>query len=96
MSDHYLKDPRANSLEGWIAAFQIFGKYKIGGLSGYHYMAAEHDIFYVADKPAPLSYEVVDGDSVCEWEPAAKDDAEALERLGFHWNSECDSWAKFT
>ena len=47
MSDHYLKDPRANTIDGWIAALEIFAKYV--DRAKYHYMSAEHDILYIAE-----------------------------------------------
>lgn len=94
MSDNYGKDPRARTINGWIAALEIFGKYV--PRDEYHYVAAEHDIFYIADKPAPLSCELKHGDYVCEWADDVRADAEMLDALGFHWDGDSNSWAKHT
>lgn len=97
MSDIYLKDPRANTYEGWIAALTIFAKYEEKGLQARMDKAAEHDILYLPSKPEPKSAEHKDGDTVLTWNSEQeREDGESLERLGFHWCRDVDCWAKFT
>ena len=93
MSDKYLKDPRANTFEGWIAAFQIFAKYQPEGLQSNLDTASEHDILYLCTKPEPIGK-----DEEGEYMFAAEheQDAEELDQLGFHWDSQGDCWSKFT
>lgn len=93
MSKNYLKDPRANTFEGWIAALTILAKYN-GGLQGNLSTGSEHDILWLSDKPEPLS--VDEEEETEEWADDVKADAEVLNALGFHWDSEVDGWAKFT
>jgi hypothetical protein len=94
----YLKDPRANTFEGWIAALTIFSKYNKSGLQGRMDTASEHDILYLSTVPAPTSarHDEDEGETVCEWDEAVKEDVQILTRLGFHWTTEADCWAKFT
>lgn len=48
MSDNYLKDKRANTVEGWIEAFKILAKY---GDASKFFCYAEHDILYLPFGP---------------------------------------------
>lgn len=96
MSDNYLKDPRANTFEGWMIALSIFAKYNEKGVAGRLETASEHDILYLPSKPEPLSAEDEDGDGECTWPDETKADAELLDALGFHWDTDVDCWAKFT
>jgi hypothetical protein len=87
----YGTDPRACTIEGWIAALQILAKYvtpKVPFSTG-----AEHDILYLGPGPEPLD---VNDDGEYIWPADQLDDALELDRLGFHYNLECDSWAKLT
>jgi hypothetical protein len=43
--DPYLTDPRANTVEGWIAIWEIIGRHIAKGKRVDCY--AEHDIFYL-------------------------------------------------
>lgn len=97
MSDLYLKDLRANTYEGWIAALSIFAKYEDKGITARMQTAAEHDVLYLASEPTPNTAELQDGDSVLTWgSERERQDGETLERLGFHWDTDVDCWAKFT
>lgn len=93
MSDNYLKDPRANTIEGWIAALQIFAKYRPKGLQDRLETHAEHDILFVCDKPEPVDQ---DEEGEPAFAPEHQEDAAALDGLGFHWDSDGDCWSKFT
>jgi hypothetical protein len=100
MSDHYLTDPRANTWEGWKAAFDIFARHHKPMSSrakpdAVHF-SAEHDILFISKYPSPLSTKRGDGHLIGEWADDTKADAMQLEALGFHWSSEGDCWAKFT
>lgn len=97
MSDHYLKDPRANTYGGWIAALEILAKYD-GGLERHMSTWSEHDILYLHGGPEPKSfrYDEENSETVCEWDHDTAPDVETLERLGFHWDSDVECWAKFT
>jgi hypothetical protein len=96
MSENYLKDPRANSVAGWIAALEIFERHKSDKRGWRPVNGAEHDIIYMTDTPTPLRTTRGYGETICEWSDETKADAEQLEALGFHWSSEDDCWAKFT
>lgn len=81
MTDNYLKDPRADTFEGWAAALAIFQKYEPKGPQARFMCDAQHDILYCPAKPDPKVDE---------------EDAKTLRGLGFHWASDVDCWAKFT
>lgn len=97
MSNNLLEDPRAGTYEGWIRALTIFAKYNGKGLEGYAQTSAEHDVIYF-EGPAPVTshYDEDEGETICEWGDEVKADAAELDGLGFHWDTEVDSWAKFT
>lgn len=78
--DNYMKDPRAKSAEGFIAALQIFAKYWPKGMSNSFFMGAEHDILYIYDSDIPED----------------SDDGRELNGLGFHRDDDIDGWAYFT
>ena len=82
MSDNYLSDPRAKSIEGFIAALQIIAKHKPKGLSEKYFCGAEHEVLYIYDC----------GESI----PPGSDDGNALESLGFHFDGDAETWAYFT
>lgn len=92
MTDNYLKDPRARTIEGWIAALQIFSKY-VGGLQAYLPVCAEHDILFLPAFPPAIGRT---GGDEYQFAPEHEEDAKTLRGLGFHWSSEGDCWAKFT
>jgi hypothetical protein len=78
--DEYMKDPQAKSVAGFIVALNILAKYMPDGLDESHFSNAEHDIFAVN-----VGVDVV-----------TQEDADKLNRLGWHPSSEWDSWAYFT
>ncbi len=94
MSDNYLKDPRANTVEGWIAALQLLAKYSGGGkfrpIGG-----AEHDVIFMSGGPEPLTHKQMSGETVCTWAEEDAENANTLEGLGFHYSNEDDCWCKF-
>lgn len=82
MSDEdYMKDPRAKTVEGFIAGLTILSKYMKGGMKESYFCTAEHDEFFV----------FVELDEL----PEDSEDGIALQRLGFHASS-ADNWGYFT
>lgn len=94
----YLKDPRANTFEGWIEAMKIFAKYAKNGLKSRVDTAGEHDIFYLPSEPKPDDVaRTPDGEVFLYWEDESKrTDADILDGLGYHWDTDVDCWAKYT
>jgi len=76
----YMKDERSKSVEGFIAALEIFSKYLKDGMKETFFFGAGHDILYIW----------VENDAVNE------EEAITLSRLGWHPSSDGGSWAYFT
>lgn len=79
--DNYMKDPRAKTVEAFIAGLNILAKYMKCGLQESYFCTAEHDeifIFVGLDDCPPVS-----------------DDGIELQKLGFHASS-ADNWGYFT
>lgn len=83
--DNYLKDPLANTIQGWMVALGIFAKYSERGVAERLETSAQHDILYLPSKPDPGAAELTE-----------IADARQLRGLGFHWCSDVDCWGKFT
>ena len=79
-SDEYMKDPRAKSMEGFIAGLAVLARHMGWGLQQKFPFGAEHDVFHIYVGTEKL--------------PEASEDGLALVRLGFH--VEDDGWAYFT
>lgn len=94
--ENYLKDPRANTFEGWIAALTIFAKYSEKGTASRMDTASEHDILYLPSEPCPTGFREEDNEPISWSNDEQKADAETLHALGFHWSTDVDCWAKFT
>jgi hypothetical protein len=78
--NNYNSDPRSKSIEGFIAALQIFAVYLKDGMQGKYMFNADHDCIYIN----------VDSEAVSDAH------AKALDALGWHVSSESDTWAYFT
>lgn len=101
-TDNFGKDPRAQTIAGWIAALEIFAKYAKDGLQTHLDTGADHDILWLQDEPKPLEVEDdaeihldEDGVEVQVWPPHSAEDAAMLDALAFHWDTDNESWAKF-
>jgi hypothetical protein len=81
-SDNYMDDPRAKSVEGFIAGLNIFAKYWEKGLASTYQFGASHDIVHIFDV----------GLDKC---PEDSEDGQALRALGFHADEDLDSWGYF-
>lgn len=82
--DHYMSDPRAKTIKGFIAGLTILANHMPKGLDQDFAIGAAHDVIYVwgevrLDKLSP--------DSV---------DGMALIALGFLPDEELDQWSYFT
>ncbi len=83
MSDEiYNSDPRAKSLEGFIAALEILAKHESEGLQTKYSLDAQHDIIYA-------------GPSINDI-PEDSQDGILLQALGWHANEDEECWAYFT
>ncbi len=78
----YMKDARAKSVEGLIAALAIFAKYLKKGQKEKFFTGASHDVLYF----------YVDLEKL----PEDSEDGRILVGLGFHADEDSENWAYFT
>lgn len=79
-NDDYMKDPRAKSVEGFVAGLTILSAHMEWGMQQKFFCGGEHDIIHI----------YVGDDALAE----DSDDGRALAKLGFH--VEDGAWAYFT
>jgi hypothetical protein len=79
--DEYMKDPRAKTVEGFVAGLGILAKYMEKGMQESYFCGGEHDAIHIYVELEDL--------------PEDSEDGLALVRLGFH-ASDADNWAYFT
>lgn len=76
------RDPRAKTLEGWIASIEIFAKNHPEGLKNSYCFEGQHDIIFTHFTEEEI--------------PEDSEDGKALVRLGWFVDSDTDGWATFT
>lgn len=81
MADNiYKSDPRAKSVEGFIAGLTILSRYMAKGLAETYFMGGEHDVIHI----------YVDIEDC----PDDSEDGQKLSALGFHCGD--DGWEYWT
>ena len=80
--NEYMSSPDAKTVIGFKRALDILAKYLLNGERAKFFASAEHDIFCVN-----VNGEVLSEDS---------EDGLELSRLGWHYDSEYESWAYYT
>lgn len=82
--DIYMSDPRAKTIEGFIAGLVILAGHMPKGDKQSYAFGAEHDVIHIW---GDISLETIPEDSL---------DGKALLSLGFHTDAELDQWQYFT
>lgn len=80
MTDDYMRDPRAKTIEGFIVGLTLLSKYMKDGMKETCALGGEHDVIWFSVSTEQLLEESEDG--------------KLLVCLGFH--TEDDTWQYFT
>jgi hypothetical protein len=80
-NEKYLTDPRSRKVDGWRASLDVFERHMLKGGDTWVIASAEHDIIWA-------SLDVKD----IPWE---SEDGQLLNALGWHVDSQTDTWAMF-
>lgn len=78
--DNYMKDPRAQTVDGFVEGLKILSQYMKDGMSQSYFCGGEHDIIHIF-----VGLDECEPDSI---------NGQILRSLGFH--TENDGWAYFT
>lgn len=80
--DIYMSASESKSIRGFVEALNIFSRYLDKGLDETFFSGAEHDVLYLYVDPEDLHPNSSDG--------------KRLRALGFHPDTDVESWAYFT